>query len=532
MDTKRKNGRKMKKVKKKILFSVITTCLAFSGFANSVSAKNVFITSNIVDEFAVEEGLQNVFKKIDDRGETLETKLLELHFDKTAPENLIDIILPSGDSVSFSKKTKLKKRKGLTILRGKDDYGNKIIVRYRVKNYIGSVSVGDDIYKIIDTDFGNYVIISKMDVENLFNEIDYDPEANVQCPDVIDPLAMIDDCEPGDGGGTGTGGGSSTGRPTTPPSNPYDIRVLFLFANNAALTGSANTVLERSDLAESWIDDMNESLQDTTLEQWGSFSVAAVDTINYNENNRSFSQHNGWVDGNSTVETARRAWGADVVALLVDDSDNNTLAGRANGIYPPSSGANFVMGVNYTFAHIFEHEMGHILGMRHNVEQDNSTSPFSYGHGLRDDSNLFRTIMSYQCIPNCVRSGVFSNPTNDFNGITTGSYSTEDNARVFMNTADNLSSYRSKTAPSVSTWAECRHFNLVSWANPLGTTYSELKVGTSSNIASASLTYSGTGNSYGTNGSGYQYAFVRNCKADECTPWSNGTKTKYSSYCY
>lgn len=494
---------------------------------NPVLAADLIVTSKRVNLTEVNQEISNTFSKISRRKGTLEVALIELNLDLTKTIKSLEIELAGGETLHFET-SKNETSNGITHWRGKDSYGNRAKLSFTKDVISGWISSKDEYYKITNAGSGRYVILSKEDISGIFTGVDFgngkDPckeqdkkiDINTRCITKSQVQTVM----------------MSSSRPSTPPSQPHLIKVLFLFANGASQHVSADTVIERIVLAESWTNDMNGSLQGTAIDAWGDFEIAAIDTINYNENNRTFSQHTDWVAGNTAIENARKAWGADVVAMFVDDDDNGTIGGIANSIYPSANNANFVMGVNWTYGHVFEHEMGHVLGMRHNVEEDNSSNPFPYGHGLRNDSASFRTIMSYICSPSCVRTQVFSNPENDFNGLTTGTYQTEDNARVFMETSDNVAAYRTSKAPSVSTFAECEWLNQITWDSPAGTLHSELKMGSSSNINNATLAHSGPGSVYWTFGNYQQYAFVRNCNAYSCTPWSLGNPTQYSQYCF
>ena len=132
---------------------------------------------------------------------------------------------------------------------------------------------------------------------------------------------------------------------------------------------------------------------------------------------------------------------ADIVIMLTTASD---YCGSAY-INPPP---NFAMGVvNYRCAtgyYSFAHEIGHIQGAEHNVE-DAGTSVFPYGYGYRNTATSppWRTIMSYPCpTTNCPRLQYFSNPNVNYNGIAMGTPSTNNNARVLNETAARVAEFR------------------------------------------------------------------------------------------
>ena len=87
------------------------------------------------------------------------------------------------------------------------------------------------------------------------------------------------------------------------------------------------------------------------------------------------------------------------------------------------------------------HEVGHILGARHDRWTDPNNTPFAYGHGYVNGSK-WRDIMSYQdgC-KGCPRIPFWSNPRVLYKGEPTGTL-IEDNARVILEQAERVSSFR------------------------------------------------------------------------------------------
>ena len=141
------------------------------------------------------------------------------------------------------------------------------------------------------------------------------------------------------------------------------------------------------------------------------------------------------------VATLRDNVKADVVVML---STNGSYCGMAYQY----GGAAFAMSVvNYSCAtgyYSFAHEIGHIQGASHNVENSGGAS-FAYGYGYRNiaTSPAWRTIMSYGCSTvACPRLQYFSNPNINYNGLAMGTPSTNDNARVLNETAATVAGFR------------------------------------------------------------------------------------------
>ncbi|HYR09866.1 MAG TPA: M12 family metallo-peptidase [Longimicrobium sp.] len=170
--------------------------------------------------------------------------------------------------------------------------------------------------------------------------------------------------------------------------------------------------------------------------------------VTYNEAGRSFSQHvaslRGTTDGlMDNVHTLRNTYGADVVVLVVNDSE---ACGIASSIGSTATTAFAVAHYScITGYYSFGHEVGHLQGARHDRYVDASTSPYSYGHGFIPSTKTWRTVMAYgnNC-SNCTRIQWWSNPlvTYPATGQVMGTAQYEDNARVLNSTAASIAAYR------------------------------------------------------------------------------------------
>ena len=87
------------------------------------------------------------------------------------------------------------------------------------------------------------------------------------------------------------------------------------------------------------------------------------------------------------------------------------------------------------------HEVGHLIGARHDRSMDNSTEPFPYGHGYVHGTK-WRDIMSYkQSCGGCPRLPVWSSPNVLVKGDPAGAADT-DNARVIAEQAARVAAFR------------------------------------------------------------------------------------------
>jgi Metallo-peptidase family M12 len=141
----------------------------------------------------------------------------------------------------------------------------------------------------------------------------------------------------------------------------------------------------------------------------------------------------------SGVRALRNEKRADVVALIVDDPSGCGLSTR---VHADAEEAFVVVhhacaALTYSLAH----EVGHIIGARHDVALDKNVTPFPYGHGYVNGTK-WRDIMSYKASCNgCPRVPIWSNPTIKYKGDQAGTPEL-DNARVILEQAERVSKFR------------------------------------------------------------------------------------------
>jgi hypothetical protein len=154
----------------------------------------------------------------------------------------------------------------------------------------------------------------------------------------------------------------------------------------------------------------------------------------------------------------------------VDDSDD-FLCGRASTILANQTSAfaavfwDCATG-NFTFGH----EIAHLQGARHDRTNDDSSSPFAYGHGYIDPEYDFRTIMGVRTSCNdCPRAQLFSTPFYGPGPLDIhGTEEHEDNARVLNETRYALSGFREPISVTISGPPSVRSYEWCTWTAVIG----------------------------------------------------------------
>jgi hypothetical protein len=274
----------------------------------------------------------------------------------------------------------------------------------------------------------------------------------------IDPGKLPSDHAPAPRSGpTKLGIGEGKDQPKLPPSPPeppvapfhsterraleakkITINIMLLYTKNAA----SHYVRDTADLLALAIEQANDSFRNSGL---GNVTLRLVhsEQIDYNEAGAEQFEHlYRMVDGVGPfkhVKKLRNEQHADIVGLIVDDP---TGCGLSTRVGAEAEEAYFVVhhacaAITYSIAH----EVGHILGARHDRVVDANSAPFPFAHGYINGTK-WRDMMSYQegC-GGCPRIPYWSNPRIKYRGEPTGT-AASDNARVILEQAERVSHYR------------------------------------------------------------------------------------------
>jgi hypothetical protein len=223
-------------------------------------------------------------------------------------------------------------------------------------------------------------------------------------------------------------------------TRPKDIVIDVIVAYTKKATANYDDI--KHELIDLAIEESNESFRRSGLEHIKLRLVHAYQT-DYVENGAHFEhlwrfadKGDGYMD---EIHALRDKYKADVAILIVDDPKGCGLATR---VFADAEEAFAVVhhecaASTYSLAH----EIGHIIGARHDLSLDKIMTPFAYGHGYVNGTK-WRDIMSYkESCGGCPRLPVWSNPKIQINGDVAGT-SELDNARVISEQAARVAAFR------------------------------------------------------------------------------------------
>jgi len=216
------------------------------------------------------------------------------------------------------------------------------------------------------------------------------------------------------------------------------IDVMLLYTNRVAQRYTRSP----EDLLALGVEETNETFRNSGL---GNIRLRLVhsQSVEYDAAaNDQFTHLYAMIDGVGPLKDVKRLRNekrADIVGLIIDNPKGCGLATRVG---PESDEAFFV--VHHACATItlsIAHEVGHILGVRHDRFMDESNMPFAYGHGYVNGTK-WRDIMSYnEGCGGCPRIPYWSNPRVRYKGELTGTPAS-DAARVILELAERVSRFR------------------------------------------------------------------------------------------
>ncbi len=260
----------------------------------------------------------------------------------------------------------------------------------------------------------------------------------------------LEDAPPQDRGAdaSGTGSPGSTGEklafilppPAKTGASPQPVTITLIVAYTKQAASHYSDI--DKDLIALAIEEANQSFRNSGLGQIQLEVVHSYET-GYVESGSHFDHVFRFADKGDgymeEVHALRDQYHADVGLLIVHDPRG---CGLSAGVAPPSDRAFAVVhhecaATMYSLAH----EIGHIIGARHDMALDDSVSPFPFGHGFVNGTK-WRTMMSYKdSCDGCPRLPIWSNPAVLVRGVPAGD-NNSDNARVIAKRAAVVAGFR------------------------------------------------------------------------------------------
>ncbi len=232
-----------------------------------------------------------------------------------------------------------------------------------------------------------------------------------------------------------------TPQPLDVADNGAPVTTITLLVAYTKAAAQHYTDIER-DLVALAVEDANQSFRNSQIGNVRIELVKAYET-GYVEQGSHFEHVFRFADPGDgfmeEVHALRDQAKADVALLIVHDSNG---CGLAAGVAPEADRAFAVVhhecaALSYSLAH----EIGHLIGARHDLGLDDSVRPYPYGHGFVSGKD-WRTMMSYEeSCGGCTRLPIWSNPRIKVRGISAGD-AMADNSRVISEGAVRVANFR------------------------------------------------------------------------------------------
>ncbi len=251
-------------------------------------------------------------------------------------------------------------------------------------------------------------------------------------------------------GANGKAAAGDAPNPGTQADDGSTIDVMVVYTATArAAAGGTNAMKSLIDLA---VAETNQSYQNSGVTQRlrlvHAAEVAYAETGSLEDALNCITKTtDGCIDN---VHTLRNTYGADVVSFWLEDGGGSCGLGYHMDTVSASFAPYAFSAVARSCAtgyYSFGHELGHNMGLMHDVYMDNSVKPYAYAHGYVSTSGGWRTIMAYNnaCSAigkDCDRLQYWANPSVSYKGTAMGNSTTADDHKALNNTASVVANFR------------------------------------------------------------------------------------------
>ena len=219
---------------------------------------------------------------------------------------------------------------------------------------------------------------------------------------------------------------------------PDPIRVLILWTANAA-----NADMNINNTVNTCIPQFNSSIYRSNA-GYASIILAGSQQITFGETNNIVSDVARLATNSPNIESLRDNTDADLVVLLTNGTQGNyeDIRGRiySFGLVRANGYAIVQVGAATSGPKTFSHELGHLFDARHDGNNQDNALP--YAHGYRIETGFFEPDMcTLLYAGGDYRLLNFSNPDVSVSGYSTGTSSTNNNARRISETAPTVRNY-------------------------------------------------------------------------------------------
>ncbi len=412
----------MKKTNLILLLFIIVSSFSYGQNNNLIYPKSTDKSSKIIANDVIQ--VSPVIKSAD---------FIEIELGKLKDYDLLSLQFDDKKYSVQKDKIKIRGINNFSFFAKNENGDGNIILSVLNNDIQGIITQGHDLYRITTAQNGEYVLTnidqSKYPEEKCHNILEQDAKSNKKSENSYDSDDEI----------------KSTIDNTTMLKSAavYECKIRVLVMYTPAAESAVSNIRNTIQLA---VDETNQSFTNSNVTY--EVELVYVEETSYTEVDidtdldRFVTDGDGYMD---EVHDLRDTYSADICVLINDDS---YWCGVAETIQASEDEAFCV--VDYDCAtgyYSFGHEIGHLLGCRHDTYVDNSNTPFAYGHGFVNVADRWRTIMAYnsECSAsgvNCTRLQYWSNPNVTYGGDAMGTTSTEHCARVWNEESITVMAFR------------------------------------------------------------------------------------------